>query len=59
MVDDNDEPFPFSPCGMQVGGKFTSEALPHMADRGRVLVCGAISTYNSEGDILGPQLTSE
>lgn len=33
-----------------VGGKFTGEALQHMAVRGRVLVCGAIATYNVEGD---------
>ncbi|MPC30868.1 Prostaglandin reductase 1 [Portunus trituberculatus] len=33
-----------------VGGKFTAEALPHMADFGRVSVCGAISTYNEKKD---------
>merc|ERR1712168_836193 len=31
-----------------VGGKFTLAALPHMADRGRVSLCGAIATYNEE-----------
>ncbi|XP_050716104.1 prostaglandin reductase 1-like [Eriocheir sinensis] len=31
-----------------VGGKFTAEALNHMADFGRVSLCGAISTYNEE-----------
>ncbi|XP_063870812.1 prostaglandin reductase 1-like [Scylla paramamosain] len=31
-----------------VGGKFTAEALPHMANLGRVSVCGAISTYNEK-----------
>ncbi|XP_042231321.1 prostaglandin reductase 1-like isoform X1 [Homarus americanus] len=31
-----------------VGGQFTLEALPHMADFGRVSLCGAISTYNDE-----------
>ncbi|XP_050709947.1 prostaglandin reductase 1-like [Eriocheir sinensis] len=41
-----------------VGGKFTSEALPHMAEQGRVLVCGAISTYNTEDDIMDPGLNS-
>jgi len=31
-----------------VGGKFTAEALPHIAVFGRVALCGAISTYNNE-----------
>ncbi|KAG0710747.1 Prostaglandin reductase 1 [Chionoecetes opilio] len=31
-----------------VGGKFTAEALHHMADFGCVALCGAISTYNEE-----------
>jgi len=31
-----------------VGGKFTLEALPHMAERGRISMCGAISSYNEE-----------
>lgn len=37
-----------STCAIQVGGKFTAEALPHMANFGRVSVCGAISTYNEK-----------
>lgn len=42
-----------------VGGQFTAEALPHMADRGCVSLCGAISTYNEERkDIGAPCLTS-
>lgn len=31
-----------------VGGMFTAEALPYMADYGRVAICGAISIYNEE-----------
>lgn len=31
-----------------VGGAFTAEAMNHMADFGRVSLCGAISTYNDE-----------
>ncbi|XP_063879827.1 prostaglandin reductase 1-like [Scylla paramamosain] len=31
-----------------VGGKFTSEVLPHMATHGRMLVCGVISSYNDD-----------
>ncbi|KAK7076115.1 Prostaglandin reductase 1, partial [Halocaridina rubra] len=36
-----------------VGGQFTAEALPHMADFGRVSICGAISTYNDESKDIG------
>ncbi|XP_071540769.1 prostaglandin reductase 1-like [Panulirus ornatus] len=36
-----------------VGGEFTAEALPHMADFGRISVCGAISTYNDEAKDFG------
>ncbi|XP_045101884.1 prostaglandin reductase 1-like isoform X4 [Portunus trituberculatus] len=41
-----------------VGGKFTAQALPHMADYGVVSLCGAISTYNEEVDIGVPSLRS-
>ncbi|KAG7168348.1 prostaglandin reductase 1-like [Homarus americanus] len=38
-----------------VGGQFTAEALPFMANYGRVAVCGAISTYNDDSkDIYSP-----
>ena len=33
---------------MQVGGEFTAKALPHMAQRARVSVCGGISGYNDK-----------
>lgn len=36
-----------------VGGQFTAEALPHMADFCRIAVCGAISTYNDESKDIG------
>lgn len=31
-----------------VGGKFTADVLPHMADYGRVAVCGSISNYTND-----------
>nr|AFE88209.1 protaglandin reductase 1 [Penaeus monodon] len=31
-----------------VGGQFTAEALPHMAERGRMAICGVISEYNDD-----------
>lgn len=31
-----------------VGGQFTLEALPHMANRGRIALCGAISSYHED-----------
>ncbi|XP_069986433.1 prostaglandin reductase 1 isoform X3 [Penaeus vannamei] len=31
-----------------VGGKFTADALSHMADYGRVAVCGSISNYTND-----------
>ncbi|KAG0710432.1 Prostaglandin reductase 1 [Chionoecetes opilio] len=44
----------------KVGGKLKAEALPHMADFGRVSVCGAISTYSEEGQrIRMPALTKD
>lgn len=33
---------------LQVGGKFTADVLPHMADYGRVAVCGSISNYTND-----------
>ncbi|XP_069177898.1 prostaglandin reductase 1-like [Procambarus clarkii] len=36
-----------------VGGQFTAEALPHLADFGRVAVCGAISSYNDDSKDIG------
>merc|ERR1719341_751820 len=36
-----------------VGGKFTAEVLPHMAQFGRISICGAISTYNDESKGIG------
>lgn len=32
----------------KVGGQFTAEALPHMAERGRMAICGVISEYNDD-----------
>ena len=39
-----------SPYFLQVGGRFFDIALNNMNNRGRVSLCGAISTYNIEGD---------
>ncbi|KAK4310784.1 hypothetical protein Pmani_017684 [Petrolisthes manimaculis] len=36
-----------------VGGQFTADVLPHMQDLGRVALCGAISTYNDEKQLIG------
>ncbi|XP_069958318.1 prostaglandin reductase 1 [Cherax quadricarinatus] len=42
-----------------VGGQFSAEVLPHLADLCRVSVCGAISTYNDDSkDIGAVSLTS-
>ncbi|ROT74916.1 protaglandin reductase 1 [Penaeus vannamei] len=36
-----------------VGGQFTAEALPHMAERGRMAICGVISEYNDNDKDIG------
>lgn len=37
-----------------VGGAFSSQALSHMKDLGRIAVCGSISTYNDTTPQMGP-----
>lgn len=37
----------------KVGGQFTAEALPHMAERGRMAICGVISEYNDNAKDIG------
>ncbi|KAM9827022.1 prostaglandin reductase 1-like [Neosynchiropus ocellatus] len=37
-----------------VGGPFSSQALLHMKDFGRIAVCGSISTYNDTTPQMGP-----
>ena len=50
----------FAPDGVDVyfdnvGGPVTDAAIDNLAFRGRVLVCGQISMYNSEGGESGPR----
>jgi NADPH-dependent curcumin reductase CurA len=37
-----------------VGGEILDTCLAQIALRGRVVLCGAISTYNTEGKVAGP-----
>jgi NADPH-dependent curcumin reductase CurA len=38
-----------------VGGQILDDCLANLAQRGRVVLCGAISTYNSDGPPPGPR----